>query len=48
MRKNEKQTLLPEILRGVGVLFLQIVRKNFLRVAKGCREIPLEEGEAKR
>ena len=47
MRKNGKQTLNPEILRGGGVLFSQIVMKNFLRVAKGCREIPLEEEEAK-
>ncbi len=48
MRKNKKQTLLPEILRGRGILFLQIVMKNFLRIARGCREIPLEEEEAKR
>lgn len=47
MRKNGKQTLLPEILREGGVLFSQIVREKFLRVAKGCREIPLEEEEAK-
>jgi len=47
MRKNGKQTILPEILRG-GVLFSQTVREKFLRVAKGCREIPLEEEEAKR
>ena len=33
MRKNGKQTLIPEILRG-GVLFSQIVMKNFPSIAR--------------
>ena len=46
MRKNEKQTLLPEILRGGGTFFTNYEEK-FPAHRKGTSGIPLEEEEAK-